>query len=214
MARPQPRKPAKQTAILRFPKSGRVSRDVLDWPRTKEEQEATAVEVFVALLARHTGRQLADLRSLAERDHDVEARESDTRVLIQVTELVTRDLVEELCPGVFRLDTERLKDALADRIQSKVEHYPKETGARLILLVYSLDAGAHEFLVKNVTRSAGPGELVIPEGLRRAQRVARDNPGPFDEIWYVMLTAGSDPTGLLAGVLPAEGKSGLSPAQV
>jgi hypothetical protein len=200
-----PRKPAKRASVLIFPKHGKVTREDLEWPRTKEEQEETAVDVFVALLEEWNGRKLTDIRPLPERDQDVEAREGETRVEIQVTELVTRDFViDELGPGAFQMDMEGLKDALANRIQAKIDkHYQKPAGVRLILLVYSLDPGASEFLGANVTQPEGPSELEVPEGLVRAQRLAAANPGPFDEIWYVVPGAGFRP-GFMAGVLPPD----------
>jgi len=205
MSPPRPSKPAKRASILRFAKHGKVTREDLEWPTTQEEQEESAVDVFVALLDGWNGRKLTDVRSLPERDQDVEAREGEIRVEIQVTELVTRDFViDELGPGVFQMDMEGLKDALANRIQAKIDkHYEKPAGVRLILLVYSLDPGATEFLGTNVTQPDGPSELKVPEGLVRAQRLAAANAGPFDEIWYVVPGAGSRP-GFMAGVLPPE----------
>jgi hypothetical protein len=200
-----PLKPAKEATVLRFGKHGKVARDVREWPRIKEKQEASAAGLFAVLLEEWTGRRLTGLRPLPEGDQDVEAREGSTRVEIQVTELVTREyILEELGAGVLRMDMDGLKSALAGRIKAKVaRHYVKPAGVRLILLIYSADPGAHEFLGTNVTQPDGTSALLVPEGLLRAQQVAPETPGPFDEIWYVVPTAGSRP-GFLAGVLPAE----------
>jgi hypothetical protein len=202
---PRRRKPPKSASILRFPKHGKVTREERSWPTAQADQELEIAEMFAALLEEWNGRKLLDLRPLAESDHDVGARVGDTRVEIEVTELVTREFViEELGPGAFRIDTEGLNDALTERIRAKVDKgYTKSTGVRLILLVYSLDPGGLEFLGHNTTQPDGTPEVLVPEGLRRTQQFAAENAGPFDEIWYVVPTAGSRP-GLLAGVLPAE----------
>lgn len=211
--RKRPLKPAKQVATLVFPKRGSPWLKSNDWPRVQGRQELVAVQVFASRLFVRAGRQLDRVSPLSEADHDVEAWEGDTRVEIQVTELVTYPYVlEELGPGAYRLDIERMDDALADTIDRKRARYARNLGARLILLVYCIDVGAFHFIETTTTRNDGMQELVVPEGLRRArERLLASGPDPFDEVWYIVPLPDGDCE--LAAVFPSDNRF-ASPAGV
>lgn len=205
-SRPQPLKPEKHDVSLLFPKSGGVKRITRAWPRTKEQQELEAAQAFARALELRTGRRLLDLQTLGdEAGHDVEAREGERRVEIQVAELVTRGLAWQPDPRYdgWELDEAGIQDMLPKVVHTKLKkHYAKVAGTHLILLVYSIDPFADKLAISEV-HEGDKVTTVIPDGVLRAQELVRETPGPFDEVWYVIPA----PAGvtLLVGILPAQG---------
>jgi len=197
----QPLKPAKRTGVLAFPKSGPVEKIVEEWPRTKEEQELLVVEMFAVTLAAWHDRHLTGIHHLPEADHDAVAFEAGARTEIQVTELVTRDIVRDYGGGAAGWKVGDFDQLLLETILKKVPGYGPTEQGNVILLVYSVDTGAFEFTeFGRNDPETGTQELVAPEPLRVARRyLAEHGAGPFDEVW---LTAPSPEWAQISPVFP------------
>jgi hypothetical protein len=172
--------------MIRFPKDGPVEPVSEAWPRTQSEQDVRIVERFAATLAEWRGRHLGDIRALPNQAaHDVMATEDGTPIEIQVTELVTRDVLTNYEDGHVGWRVGDFDTLLLERIQDKIRRYPKQQ-VRLMLLVYSVDPGASEFCeFGRNDPETGKQELVVPEPLLRARsHLAEQGAGPFDEVWY------------------------------
>ncbi len=172
-----------------------------DWPRTKPEQERAAAAAFAETLEVQTGRGLEHIRSLPdEADFDIEAWEAGTRIQIEVTELVTRDVVRDYGGGQLGYAVDDLRDLLVETIAPKLPRYPQRGVGHLMLLVYSVDVAALDFAEGERTNSIGERELVVPDALLRArEHVVQQSANPFQEVWYVAPTSAF---GIISRVYP------------
>ena len=169
-----PKKPTQPFGTINFSKDGKVRPDIRQLSEDRVEQEKGVIDI----IAEHFGRMghpITDIKQLPESDHDFEATCEGNPVIIQLTELVSRDFHD---PVTFLLDTEAEAAALSKVISGKLDkHYAKPKGPGFWLVIFSTYLYATEYWQGGV-KKISPG-LVNVRGL-----LAERNDNPFDEIWF------------------------------
>ena len=174
MPKRPPKKPTQSFGTINFSKDGKVKPNIRKLPEVKEEQERGAMEIVAEKLQK-IGYSLTDIKQLSEPDQDFEAICNGNPIIIQLTELVSRDFHDSI---TFMLDTETEAAALATSIETKLDrHYSKPTGAEFWLVVYSTFAYLTEYIQG--------GEKRRSQGLVNARYLlSRRDDNPFDVIWF------------------------------
>ncbi len=155
MSTKQPRKPTRPFGTIIFGKDGSVRRKISQLPDTKSHQEVSVAQRFCELLRRFHQFDFSDLTPLDERDHDASFLLSGQRVLLQITEITSREFeLPKECPNrgdpraiaffsatsssATSLDIDAMNDSLLSAIQRKLnKHYCAEEDTNLWLLIFS-----------------------------------------------------------------------------
>ena len=169
-----PKKPTQPFGTINFSKDGKVRRDIRRLSQDHDEQQKDAIDIIAKQFER-MGRPITDIKQLPKRDHDFEATCEANPVIIQLTELVSRDFHDSV---TFSFDTEAEAHALSNVIGGKLDrHYAKPKDRGFWLVVFSTHPYRTEYWQGGVKK--------ISQGLVNARAVlAGRSDNPFDEIWF------------------------------
>ena len=193
------RKPTEPFGYITFGKDGSVRKHVEKLPPCKAEQEYAVRCRFAAGLKLVTGCQY-DVATCDERYHDFWLTTCGSDILVQATEIVSRDYLRPIAMDdylngrhpytefvaegrneYFGVDSEAKHKVLLDRIKSKIgKHYSKPK-APLWLLIWTARSDYHAFWVQDRKR------CVSSSVVEARKYLSAHGPGPFDEIWFLKL---------------------------
>lgn len=197
----KPRKPTDPFGHIAFGKSGSVTKHMSQLSHEKEEQEVGVMEHFITAFNQLSGQvQISSLEQLAEAGHDFVALLNDSRITIQVTELVELDYAkpipeEEYNKGIYNqyiqktsgeipwaVDKILLASSLRRSIEKKIKkNYAKADSEIMWLLVFCTSPYV-------LTEYVQGGQHMISETLAEARKyLAEVNICVFDEIWFTNL---------------------------
>ncbi len=173
-----PKKPTRPFGTINFSKNGKVRPDIRRLSENKVEQEKSVINIIAEHFGRK-GRPIINIVPLSESDHDFKAICEGETIIIQLTELVSRDFHDT---DTFLLNTEAEAVALSKVIGGKLDkHYAKPKGQRFWLIVFSTYCYLTEYFHEGVKK--------ISRGLVNARAVLESrSDNPFDEIWFSDLT--------------------------
>jgi hypothetical protein len=189
-----PGKPTQPFGSIIFSKDGKVRQKTFVLSQHKDAQELEAARRFLDRLANsYPERSLTNLQQLSESDHDFTASFADTRVVIQLAELVDRHFVSQTQrnpsdPVLFRAPGDRayLDQAAKDKALSQVisaklaKRYAKPIGGLFWLVVFSTQSYTLQYVCDSAT--------YITEALRITRlHLKNASHVVFDEIWFTDL---------------------------
>lgn len=169
-----PKKPNQPFGTINFSKDGKVRPDIEQLSEDRVKQEKGAIDIIAEQFGR-TGRPITNIIQLPEPDHDFRATCEGNPVIIQLTELVSRNFHD---PVTFLVDLEAESVALSNSISCKLDkHYAKPKASKFWLVIFSTYAYATEYWQGGVKK--------FTHGLVNARGIlASRSDNPFDEIWF------------------------------
>ena len=169
-----PKKPTQPFGTINFSKDGKVRPDIKRLSEDRVEQQKGAIDIIAEQFGR-TVRPITDIIQLPETGHDFRATCEGNAVIIQLTELVSRNFHD---PVTFLVDLEAESAALANSVSGKLDkHYAKPKASKFWLVIFSTYAYATEYWQGGVKKCS--------RGLVNARGIlASRSDNPFDEIWF------------------------------
>lgn len=194
-----PRKPTEPFGHIAFGKDGSVRKKMDILPSDKEGQERSVAQRFATVLAATTGGQY-EVDLLEEADHDFVLKSQGSRVIVQATEIVSKDylrpltredfvngrhayneFVQEGPDRIFGVDQSEKENVILSKVKGKLaKHYAKPK-APFWLLIWTVRSEIMPFYWKG-------GQFVIStDVLRTRSFLLHEGSSPFDEVWYFYL---------------------------
>lgn len=194
-----PKKPTEPYGHIAFGKDGSVRKVIKKLPDIKLEQEIEVGDLFAGRLATIRGRQY-EVEPCDENDHDFRLHAKNEKILIQATEIVSRDYLRLLSIDDYRngnhkftefvhmqvdeiygVDLEAKEIVILDRLKAKIQKHYSKPQEPFWLLIWTVCSDFYPFWVEGGVSRVSQGVIRVRE------YVAQNGADPFDEIWFVHL---------------------------
>lgn len=192
-----PNKPTEPYGFISFSKNGKVRKLTSMLPPDKANQEFIVGELFVKYIQEELGEKL-DIYSCEERDHDFRMKSDDIEIIVQETEVVSRDYIREISRDsydrgdsgfqnfvlganndFYGVDVNAKEAVLLDRIKKKISKCYSKEKSPLWLLIWTVCSDFHPFYITG-------GEKVLSKGVIEARKyLSNFGAEPFDEVWFM-----------------------------
>lgn len=156
-------------------------------------------EKFGGGLAKIRGCQY-EVEPCDESDHDFWLHAKTEKILVQATEIVSRDYLRPLSRDDYLNGHDRFTDlvckspdkmvgvdliarerVMLDRLKAKIQKYYSKPQNPFWLLIWTVCSDFHPFWVEDSVPQ-------VSEGVRKVREyVVQEGAGPFDEIWFLNL---------------------------
>lgn len=193
------KKPTEPFGYIAFGKDGSVRKHMESLSQNKAEQENEVGSRFATGLKKMTGDEY-DIIPCEENDHDFWLAACDGEILVQATEIVSRDYLRPIAMDdyvndrhsytefvaegpnrMFGVDRAAKQKVLLDRIVGKIgKHYSKPK-TPLWLLIWTVCSDYHAFWIDD------KGPCVSSSVIEARKYLSAEGAGPFDEIWFLHL---------------------------
>lgn len=192
-----PKKPSQPFGHIIFGKDGSVRQIIERLPDVKKEQEREVGERFAAGLKR-LFKKTVEIKLLKENDHDFLIKIERQDIVVQATEIVTRDYMHPLTvddfvhgrhpysetvqlgsEAIFGINIVEKEEVLLKRILAKIKrNYAKPKGP-FWLLVWTTCSDFMPFWIQS-------GQPQTSSSVSFARKYLADHgSGPFNEIWFL-----------------------------
>ena len=194
-----PRKPTEPYGHIAFGKDGKVRKVIRILPEVKSEQEIEVGAHFASGLEKITDCQY-ETEPCNEDDHDFWLRAEDKNILVQATEIVSRDYLRPLSVNDYRNGNHRFTNfvqkspdeiygvdlvardnLLVDRLNAKIEKHYSKPQDPFWLLIWTVCSDFHCFWIEGGKSQVSPGVRLVRE------YIEGKGAGPFDEVWFLQL---------------------------
>ncbi len=197
------KKPTNLYGSWTFSPEGKVTQNIDMLPQNKEQQEEAVIEKFIQKFNSLPEPPITNFKALPENDHDFEIELENSKIYVQITEIIEREyLVSKIAPmspntkeGIIRfrpgtptsqeIDIHRKYKSLKVAIQRKIEKLYSKLTSDLWLLVFTTDSS---FDPNYSDTEFEP----LPSPKEVATNYLKETECVFDRIWFLGISVHSD----------------------